>query len=60
MKCNECDNEIVGELKQSFMVKGNFCSDHCQDMAERITVLMKKRNIPDLPVESFSKAKPYG
>jgi len=38
MKCNECDHEIVGELRQSFMVEGNFCSNRCRDMAERIAV----------------------
>ena len=36
MKCDECGREIVDESRQSVMVDGNFCSDHCQDMAERI------------------------
>ncbi len=38
MNCDECNNEIVGEARQSFMVSGYFCSEHCRDMAERVAV----------------------
>jgi len=38
MKCSECNDEIVGELKQSTTAEGLFCSGHCQDVAERIAV----------------------
>jgi len=36
IKCDECGDEIVGELRQSFMVDGSFCSERCRDIAERI------------------------
>jgi len=38
MNCDECDNQIAGESKQSFMVAGYFCSVGCQDTAERSAV----------------------
>ena len=36
MKCDECGNDITGEPMRSFMVDGNFCSDRCRDISERI------------------------
>lgn len=38
MNCDECNNEIVGEAKQSFLVNGYFCSEGCRNMTERAVV----------------------
>ena len=36
IKCDECGIEIDEEVRRSLMVDGNFCSDRCRDIAERI------------------------